>query len=179
MKTEIETQKKFTLRLEDLVYFLFGIFLFLIGIYVSMIIQHHSLPSSIIWIKVIFVSATIGIALPTLLIFLSYRRRLKDVYYFEKDSIVRKRGEQIVFNIPITKIVSVRINNKKGNTGTIIMFTNEASKNYYFTYLPFNRLIPIALYGLTKQKINLALDRKKIVTEIYKVNPALNFIETY
>lgn len=179
MKIEIETHKKFTLRLEDIIYFIFGIFLFLIGLFVSNIIRYNSLPTSIIWIKAIVISAAISIGLPTLLIFLSYRRRLKDSYYIENASIIRKRDEQIIFKIPITKIVSVRINNKKENRGTIILFTNEASKNYFFTYTPFNMMIPLALYGLTKNKINLASERKKIVTEIYKVNPKLNFIETY
>jgi hypothetical protein len=179
MRTEIETQKKFTLRLEDIIYFLFGIFIFLIGLFISNIIRHNSLPTSNIWIKAVIISAAIGIGIPSLFIFLSYRKRLKDRYYFENGSILRKRDEQIIFRIPIEKIVSVRLNNKKGNTGTIILFTNEASKNYFFTYTPFNMMIPIALYGLTKNKINLALDRKKIVTEIYKVNPKLNFIETY
>ncbi len=179
MKTEIETQKKFTLRLEDIVYFLFGILLFLIGLYISTIIRLNSLPTSISWKIVIVISVIIGIGLPLLLIFLSFKRRLKDIYYFENGSIIRQRDEQIIFNIPIAKIVSVRINNKKGNAGTIILFTNEASKNYFFTYTPFNMTIPLPLYGLTKNKINLASDRKKIVTEIYKVNPKLNFIETY
>lgn len=179
MKTEIETQKKFTLRLEDIVYFLFGILLFLIGLYISTIIRLNSLPTSNSWKIVIVISVVIGIGLPLLLIFLSFKRRLKDIYYFENGSIIRQRDEQLIFNIPIAKIVSVRINNKKGNAGTIILFTNEASKNYFFTYTPFNMTIPLPLYGLTKNKINLATDRKKIVTEIYKVNPRLNFIETF
>lgn len=179
MKTEIEIQRKFRLRLEDIIYFLFGIFLFLIGLFISNIIKYNSLPTSIVWKKAIIISAVIGIGLPALLIFLSYKRRLKDSYYFENGSITRKRDEQIIFKIPISKIVSVRLNNKKKDSVTIILFTNEASKNYFFTYTPFNKTIPVALYGLTKNKINLALDRKKILTEIYIVNPKLNFIETF
>ena len=179
MKTEIETQKKFTLRLEDSIYCLFGIFLFLIGLFISNVIRVNTLPTSSSWMIAIVISIALGIGLPILFIFLSYKRRLKDVYYFENDSIIRKRNDQLIFNIPMAKIVSVRINNKKGHTGTIILFTNKASKQYFFTSTPFGMMIPVAVYGLTKNKINLATDRKKIVTEIYNVNPTLHFIETY
>lgn len=179
MKTEIETQKSFTLRLEDIIYFLFGALLFLLGLFISDIIQHNSLSTSILW-KIIFgISVIIGIGLPSWLIFRSYKIRLKDRYYFENGSISKERGEQLIFKIPIEKIVSVRINNKRGTVGTVILFTNQESKNYFFTYTPFNMMIPVELYGLTKNKIDLASDHKKIINEILEVNPKLNLIESY
>jgi hypothetical protein len=77
------------------------------------------------------------------------------------------------------EIVSIRVNNKKGNRGTIILLTSKESLNYSFAYIPFFMSVPIVLYGQTKYKINLAENRKRVITEIYMANPKLNNIKTH
>ncbi len=178
MKTEIKTaNERFIFRLEDVFYSLIALFAGLLGFFVLNIFINH-LPEDIL--TGVMVSSLVffmGVCASIGIIWNSYRERKHDRYFIEEEAIVKYVRNQRVFRIPFNSIVSVRINNKRGKQGTIILFTDKKSLDYSFMYLPFFMSIPMALYGLTDKKINLATDRKFLVTEIYKRNPKLNIIE--
>lgn len=178
MRMSIETYKGFVFRLEDVFYLVFGIFFMLFGLFVAFIFYTTSSIGIYagLFIGAVFVFADIWLVRH--LIISSYKNRKNDHYYFEDDCIVRENNDKEIFRIQLKDIVSVRINNKNGNRGSIILLTEKESLNYHFAYIPFFISVPIVLYGQTKRKINLALDRKKVITEIYKANPKLNIIKT-
>lgn len=178
MRMPIETYKGFVFRLEDIIYIIFGLFFMLFGLFVAFIFYTSSSLGIYagLFVGAVFLFADIWLVRH--LIISSYKNRKNDCYYFENGSIVRENCGKEVFRIRLKDIVSVRINNKNGNRGSIIILTEKESLNYHFAYIPFFIQVPIVLYGKTKRKINLALDRKKVITEIYKANPKLNIIKT-
>jgi hypothetical protein len=176
MTTVIETNPKFKFRLEDNVYSSLIIF----GILISMFVYSIQVKNEVnINTRIIFliVFNLFWVILSIFLIYLSYKKRQSVKCFIEDDFLIKYIGSRMVFKVPLNEITSIRINDKRGTEGSIIFFTNEQSKNYTFAYLPFFIPVPLALYGLTKFKINLVLDRKWLVTKIYEANPKLNFIE--
>jgi hypothetical protein len=117
--------------------------------------------------------------IPIALILSAYRNRKKEQCWIEDDAIVKYRRETLIFKIPLNKIVSIRVQDRKGNSGSIIFFTNDASKNYWHTYIPINVYLPMSVYGLTEQKINHIKDRKWLIRQLLEVNPQLHFIESH
>lgn len=175
MKTPIETDQKFTFRLEDFIYVFLLVYLVPIGALGYELSKNSDQKNAPIIITTGLI--LIGIALPVLLIFFSYRKRLKDRYYIEDESIIRERNGKEIFRIPFKEIISVRVNNKKGTQGSIIFFTDKSSKYYSFSYFPLNNMVPLSLYGFTRKKINLIKNRKQLLTAIYIANPNLHFID--
>lgn len=179
MKTEIKTHQKFIIRLEDVYYLILGVILIIFGFIISKMVKENVGDSSFLPTKIFLIFIVSGVSISILLIFLSFKKRQKDKYFMTDDVIVRERNGKKIYELPIRKIVSIRVNNKKGARGTIIFFTNEASKDYFFTYTPFNMKMPMEIFGLTSMKINLALDAKSLLQEIHKINSKINYIGTY
>lgn len=178
MKTQIETNQNFVFRLEDFIYIFLDVYLIPIGAFFYMILQLYKRQDSLI--PFIIIVSVIGIAMPTILILLSYKKRLQDLYFIEDESIIRERNGKEIFRIPFNQIVSVRVNNKRGTQGTVIFFTDPRSKNFEFSFFnsAFNRYnTPIAAFGFTRKKIDLIKNRKQLITAIYLVNPDLHFID--
>lgn len=176
MKTPIETNKKFVFRLEDFIYLFLIVYVVPFGAFAYQVIKYNCTKDSMI--PSIFIICLIGIciAMPPLLIFLSYRRRLQDLYFLENESIIRERNGKEIFRIPFNEIISVGVYNKRGTQGSIVFFTSPASKNltFYDSFYKFNNT-PLAAFGFTQKKINLVKNRKTLLTAIYLVNPTLHF----
>lgn len=179
MIREIETYKKFTFRLEDIYYSLFGIFIAFLGFIISKMVRENVGDSSYLPTKVFLIFICSGFFISSILIYLSLKKRQKDKYSIDNETIIRERNGRIIYEIPIENIISIRVNNKKNSRGTIIFFTNEASKDYFLTYTPFNMKMPAEIFGLTSMKINLAVDAKNLLKEIHKINSEINYIGTY
>lgn len=176
MTTVIETNPKFKFRLEDYVYSSLMIFGFLISLFVYSILSKSSVNNNA---RIIFmlVFNLFWLALAIFLIYLSFKKRLNIKCVIDDNNLIKYINNRIVFKIPLNEIVSIRINDKRGKEGSIIFFTNARSIDYTFAYIPLFIPVPLALYGLTKFKINMVLDRKWLVKKIYEANPKLNFIE--
>lgn len=175
MKTLIETNKKFVFRLEDFIYIFSLVYLIPFGFAIYQITKHSQQKNSTV--IPVFSMIFVGFAIVSLLIYLSYRKRIRDQYYIEDESIVRERDGKEIFRIPFGEIVSVRVYNKKGTQGSIIFYTDQSSKHLSYSYFPLNNMVPLSIYGLTKKKINLITNRKGLLTQIYLINPNLHFIE--
>ncbi len=131
MRIPIETNRKFVLRLEDLIYLLTSLYLLPIGILTYHIFWfNHRIGIQLSTILTIF---GLCLAISILMIFLAYRNRIQNLYYLEDETIIKERNGKEIFRIPFKKIVSVRVNNKKGTQGTIIFFTNPRSKSFKFS----------------------------------------------
>ena len=179
MKREIKsTNERFIFRLEDVFYSLIAVFTGLIWIFVLNVFKKIFKDGFQMGVTVFLVLLLCGIVVSFGLIWHSYQLRKKETYFIEDESISKCQNGQQVFKIPMKEVISVRINNKRGSRGTIILFTKKESLNYFFSYLPINMFVPLTLFGLTSQKMNLIADRKFVVTEIYKQNPKLNIIES-
>ncbi|WP_341899901.1 hypothetical protein [Fluviicola taffensis] len=176
MTTVIETNPKFRFRLEDYVYSSLVAHGFLISLFVYSILSQNAVNNED---KVLFmvIFNLFFLALATFLIYNSFRKRWKIKCIIEDDYLIKYYDGRMIFKIPLKEIVSIRINDRRGNEGSIVFFTNAQSKNYTFAYIPFIVPVPLALYGLTKYKINRVTDRKWLVTKLYEANPKLNFIE--
>jgi hypothetical protein len=176
MTTVIETNPKFKFRLEDYVYSSLVIHGFLISLFIYSIQSQNAVNNND---KALFmvVFNLFFLALAAFLIYISFQKRLKIKCIIEDDYLIKYYDDRMIFKIPLKEIVSIRINDRRANEGSIIFLTNLQSKDYTFAYIPFMMPVPLALYGLTKFKINLVKDRKWLVTKIYEANPKLNFIE--
>lgn len=178
MKTPIETNQKFVFRLEDFIYLFLIIYIMPFGAFAYQVVRENSAKNSIV--PIIFMTGLIGICItiPSLLIFLSYRRRLRDLYFVENESIIRERNGKEIFQIPFKEIVSVGVYNKRGTQGSIVFFTTSRSKNFtlYDSVYRFTNT-PLAAFGFTRKKINLVKNRKTLLTTIYLVNPNLHFVD--
>lgn len=173
-KEFIETNQKFRFRLEDrMVVYFASILTFLFSCFLFFFYS----TSHIFPIIGIIILALLYVSTCTIIILLNYKERTKDIYYIYNECIFRERQNQVIYKIPLSAIISVRIYNKKGKEGSILLYTNKESLNYYFAFLGMQQMIPLSLFGFTKFKINLASDRKKIVTQIYLANNKLNFID--
>lgn len=173
-KEFIETNQKFRFRLEDrMVVYFASILTFLFSCF---LVFHHSVSGKfplfgITILKLLYLSTC------AITIYSDYKERKNDIYYVLDDHIYRENQNRTIYKIPLTSIVSIRIYNKRGKEGSILLYTNKESLNYYFAFLGMQQMIPLSLFGFTKFKINLASDRKKIVTQIYLANNKLNFID--
>lgn len=177
MKTPIETNQKFVFRLEDFIYLLLIAYILPFGTFIYQTVKHNSQKDSTIPQIILICLIGMCITAPISLILLSYRKRIQDRYFIEDESIIRIRNGKKLFQIPFKEIISVRVYNRKGKQGSIVFFTNLSSRNYSSIYFPLNSMIPVSIYGLTKKKINLVKDRKKLLTAIYLANPNLHFID--
>lgn len=176
MKTIIETNPKFRFRLEDYVYSSLVIVGFLISMFVYFILSKVSIEfGNKLLFMIIF--NLFCIVLVVLLIHSSFKNRLRAHCYIEDECLIKYFDDKLVFKIPLNEIVSIRINDRRVNEGSIIFFTSERSKEFTFAYIPLFIPVPAALYGMTKFKINLVKDRKWLVTKLVQANPKLNFIE--
>jgi hypothetical protein len=176
MTTVIETNPKFKFRLEDYVYSSLVIFGFLISWFIYSIQSQNGVNTTDrILFMVVF--NLFCLALAAILIYFSFKKRLKIKCMIADDYLIKYKNDLLIFKIPLKEIVSIRIYDKRANEGSIVFFTNAQSKNYTFAYIPIVQPVPLALYGLTKFKINLVTDRKSLVTKIAQANPKLNFIE--
>ncbi len=176
MRIPIETNQKFVFRLEDFIYIFCILYIYPIAFAVYNISLHSRFKNS----AVIIIAGLIltCLMIQSLMIYLSYRKRLQDDYYVEHETIIRERNGQEIFRIPFKEIVSVRVYNKRGAQGSIVFFTHQASKKYSANfYFPMHSMVPFSVLGFTKNKINLVKNRKQLITAIYLVNPNLHFIE--
>ena len=175
MKEYIETNSKFRFRLEDFMIIYFATF---ISFFCCLFLYFYfDVTHKIPFLGIIFL-ALIYILSYSLIIYLSYKKRIKYLYYIENDCFVKMSENQIIWQIPLSKIVSIRVYNKKEKEGSIIIYTNKESLDYWFSFFsfPVKTMMPISLFGFTKNKIDLVLDRKHLVTQIYLTNNKLNFI---
>lgn len=178
MRTPIETNQKFIFRSEDFIYLFLIVYVLPFGTFAYQVIKANNTKNSTA--PTTFMICLIGVCIivPSLLIFLSYRRRLQNRYFVEDESIIREKDGREIFRIPFKEIISVRVYNKRGIQGSIIFFTNQASKQYASNfYFPVHNMVPLSVFGFTRQKINLVKNRKTLLTAIYLVNPKLHFID--
>ena len=176
MKTRIETRSGFNMRNEDYFYIVIFVLPFLLT---STLFFMYDWGNNLAGLLVFIAVNILFLLAPILLILISHRKRKKELCWIEDDTIVKYRNHALVFKIPLSRIVSIRVQDRKGDSGSIIFFTNEASKNYWHTYTPINVSINLEVYGLTKNKINHVKNRKSLIHRILEVNPKLHFIESY
>lgn len=177
-RIDIETSKEFRIRHEDIYLFLalaIGSFP-LHAILLSASKNYPDFRFGIVIALVIFDVLLLGVV-----IFNSwyhFRERLSETAYIENGRIVKTQKGLVIFDYPLSSIVSVRTQNKKGNEGTIILFNTKESLNYTIMYGMHSR-IRLSCHGFTDYKIDFVKNRKWLVTEIYKANPKLHIIESF
>ncbi|PHR28238.1 MAG: hypothetical protein COA38_12375 [Fluviicola sp.] len=178
MKTEIETVKEFRIRHEDLFFLGFLLILSLPfnGIFFG-IANSSDTPSGFLYFaQIMFNILIIGTAVFHAWYYFQIRK--EETAYVLDGRIIKKQNAQVIFDYPMNSIVSVRIQNKKGIEGTIILFTNQESLKYFIAY-GLNNGGQLSTHGFTDYKISCVKNRKWLLTEIYKVNPKLHFIESF
>ena len=176
---EIETSKKFRIRHEDY-YFFVALILLSLPIHAILISAGQAALGSTT--AVIIGLIVLDFLLLGTVLFNSwyhFRQHLSEKTFIENGRIIKTQNGHVIFDYALSSIVSIRIQNKKGNEGTVILFTDKRSVNYAIMYgMPGNKT-PLDCHGFTDYKVSFVKDRKALVTEIYKANPNLHFIETY
>lgn len=172
MRIPIETNENFVLRLEDFIYIFLNTYLIPLG---GLILLFTGSTDTT---PIFLILGTVGMATSTIIILLSYKKRLQNHYYIEDGTIIKERNGQEIFRIPFKEIVSVRVNNKRGTQGSIVFFTDPRSKHFIFydSFFGFNKT-PLAAFGFTDKKTDLVKNRKQLLTAIYRVNPELHFMD--
>ena len=178
-RIDIEIIKEFRIRHED---YYFALTLLMVALMFNTMFVTIGLRGTFSMTPIIIGLIIFDLLLIAAVIFNSwyhYKERLTEKIYIENGRVIKTQRGLVIFDYPLESIISVRIQNKKGNEGTVILFTDPRSLNYSIMYGMPNKFTPFACHGFTDYKVSFAKNRKLLVTEIYKVNPKLHFIESY